>query len=72
MIEHENNCSICDNFLNDYSGRLVSIETKCPSYYYAEGRILDIRDNLVIMEFRYGGIIVICCDNICYVRPIEA
>lgn len=71
MIEHDNNCSICDNLLNDYYGRTVIIKTKCPSYYNAVGRILDIRDNLVIMEYIGGGIIVICCDNICNVRPIE-
>lgn len=71
MIEHENYCSICDTLLRDYEGRTVAIKTKCPSYYYAVGQILDLRDNLLIMEYIGGGIIVICCDNICNVRPIE-
>ncbi|MDF2950313.1 MAG: hypothetical protein K0R07_2364 [Sedimentibacter sp.] len=71
MIERENYCSICDTLLNDYEGRTVIIKTKCPSYYNAVGEILDVRDNLLIMEYIGGGIIVICCDNICNVRPVE-
>lgn len=70
MFEHENNCSICDKLLNDYDGRNVIIKTKCPSYYNAVGQILDVKDNLLIMEYIGGGIIVICCDNICNVRPL--
>ncbi|HHZ02050.1 MAG TPA: hypothetical protein GX396_03830 [Tissierellia bacterium] len=65
------NCDIC-NLLKDYRGRTVFIKFKCPTYFGTAGRILDIRDNLVILEYIYGGLSVTCCDNICYVLPINA
>lgn len=71
MSEYENNCSICSKLLYDYAGRNVIIKAKCPSYYNAVGRIIDVKDNLLIMEYIGGGIIVICCDNICNVRPLQ-
>ncbi|WP_326907239.1 hypothetical protein [Sedimentibacter sp. MB31-C6] len=71
MSKHDNYCNICDRLLRDYEGRYVFIKFICPTYFGTAGRILDIRDNLVILEYIYGGISVTCCDNICYVIPIE-
>lgn len=65
----ECNCNICSKLEKDYAGRFVDIKTKCPSYYIARGRILEIKNNLVIMALPGTGIIVICCDNISFVRP---
>jgi hypothetical protein len=70
MSECYNNCNICNSILRDYAGRTVFIKFKCPTYFGTEGRILDIRDNLLIIEYIYGGISVTCCDNICYVLPV--
>jgi len=69
MIDHENICGICRKLEQDYAGRFVDIKLKCPSYYIARGRILEIRDNLVFMALPGSGLIVICCDQISFVRP---
>lgn len=62
-------CNICSRLKKDFGESIVDIKTKCPSYYIARGRILDIKNNLVIMALPFSGIIVICCDNISFVRP---
>lgn len=69
MSNNIEDCNICKT-LSDYRGRLVFLKFKCPTYFGTAGRILDIRDNLVILEYIYGGISVTCCDNICYVLPV--
>jgi hypothetical protein len=60
-----------NKLINDYVGRNVFIKFKCPTYFGTAGRILEVRDNLVILEYIYGGISVTCCDNVCYVLPID-
>jgi hypothetical protein len=65
----ENN--ICSRLFRDYEGRYVFIKFRCPSYFGTAGRILDVKDNLLIIEYIYGGISVTCCDNISYVVPIS-
>jgi hypothetical protein len=69
MNKYKEDCDIC-KLLRDYGDRLVFIKFKCPTYFGTAGRILDIRDNLVILEYINGGISVTCCDNICYVVPV--
>jgi hypothetical protein len=69
MSNYKMNCDICSKLEQDYAERFVDIKTVCPSYYIARGQILDIKDNLVIMALPGSGIIVICCDNISFVRP---
>lgn len=71
MSECDKNCNICKSLLRDYVGRTVFIKFKCPTYFGTAGRILDVRDNLLIIEYIYGGISITCCDNICYVLPVE-
>lgn len=61
-------CDIC-RLVEDFRGRLVFIKFKCPEYFGTAGRVLDVRDNLIIMEYIYGGITITCCENICYVIP---
>jgi hypothetical protein len=70
MNECQSDCSIC-KLINDYVGRNVFIKFKCPTYFGTAGRVLDVRDNLVILEYINGGISVTCCDNVCYVLPID-
>ena len=70
MSKNIDNCNICRT-LNDYRGRIVFLKFKCPTYFGTAGRILDIKDNLVILEYIYGGISITCCDNICYALPIS-
>lgn len=72
MNKFECDCNICRRLFNDYQGRLVFIKFKCPSYFGTAGRILDICNNLVVIEYIFGGISVTCCDNISYVVPITA
>lgn len=69
MSNYDEYCDICSKLERDYEGRFVDIKTKCPSYYIARGRILEIVDNLVFMALPGSGMIVICCDNISFVRP---
>ena len=69
MNKHIDDCNICKT-LCDYRGRVVFLKFKCPTYFGTAGRILDIRNNLLILEYIYGGISVTCCDNICYVLPV--
>jgi hypothetical protein len=70
MNKNKNDCDIC-RLLCEYRDRLVFIKFKCPTYFGTAGRIIDIIGNLVILEYIYGGISVTCCDNICYVLPVE-
>lgn len=69
MYDKDKYCDICSKLERDYAGRFVDIKTRCPSYYIARGRILEIKDNLVFMALPGSGLIVICCDNIAFVRP---
>lgn len=69
MSRYNCDCDFCQ-MLSDYAGRTVFIKFKCPTYFGTVGRILDVRNNLVILEYIYGGISVTCCDNICYVLPV--
>jgi len=70
MSKYYDECNICDIIADDYEGRYVFIKFKCPSYFGTAGRILDVFDNLLIIEYIFGGISVTCCDNISYVIPI--
>jgi hypothetical protein len=70
MNKYYYECDICNRLLDDYQGRYVFIKFKCPSYFGTAGRILDIRNNLLIIEYIYGGISITCCENISYVVPI--
>lgn len=70
MSNYEKKCTICSELERDYAGRFVDIKTKCPSYYIARGRILEIDDDLVFMALPGSGLIVISCDNISFVRPV--
>lgn len=70
MIDHKHDCNICKS-LRDYCGRTVFIKFKCPTYFGTAGRVLDIRDNLLILEYINGGLSITCCDNICYVLPVS-
>lgn len=65
-------CNICKTILHDYKGKYIFIKFKCPTYFGTAGRVLDVRDNLLIIEYIYGGISITCCDNICYVLPLAA
>ncbi len=71
MSKYDYECNICNSLEEDYEGRYVFIKFKCPSYFGTAGRILEVRDNLLIIEYIYGGISVTCCDNIKYVIPIS-
>lgn len=64
------NNHIC-RLLEDYRNRYVFIKFKCPEYFGTAGRILEVYDNLVVMEYIYGGITVTCCENICYFIPFD-
>lgn len=57
--------------LEDFCNRYVFIKFKCPEYFGTAGRILEVHNNLVVMEYIYGGITVTCCDNICYIIPFN-
>lgn len=71
MSKYDDKCNICDILEKDYEGRYVYIKFKCPSYFGTAGRIIEVFDNLLVIEYIYGGISVTCCDNISYVIPIS-
>jgi len=66
MNKCNDGCNIC-RALCDYRGCYVFLKFRCPTYFGTAGRVLDVRDNLLILEYINGRISVTCCDNICYV-----
>ncbi len=70
MNKCNDDCNIC-RALSDYRGCYVFLKFRCPTYFGTAGRVIDVRDNLLILEYIYGGISVTCCDNICYVIRVE-
>jgi len=69
MREYQEGCDICKTLVRDYEGRDVFIKFKCPDYFGTAGRIVEVKDNLVILDYIGGGTSITCCDNICYVVP---
>lgn len=71
MNRCESNCDICKSILKEWKGKYIFIKFKCPDYFGTAGKVLDVRDNLLIIRYVYGGISITCCDNICYAYPIN-
>ncbi|HHZ00715.1 MAG TPA: hypothetical protein PLV23_09600 [Sedimentibacter sp.] len=68
MSKYYEECNIC-NTLCDYRGRTIFVKFKCPTYFGTAGTVLDVKNNLLFLDYINGGISVTCCDNICYVVP---
>ncbi len=63
-------CDIC-KALCDFRGRPIFIKFRCPTYFGTVGTVRDIKNNLVILDYLYGGVSITCCDNNCYIVPVE-